>query len=119
MPANSRSKKTSSKASKTATKKATAKVASKTAGKAVKKGAKKVAKKVAKKAIKKAAKKKTTRPQGSRKKVAKVSDTARRTMIEKAAYLRAEKRNFQNGDPVADWLFCEKEIEALLSKATR
>jgi len=36
-------------------------------------------------------------------------------MIETAAYYLAEKRNFQGGDPVADWLICEKEIDTLLS----
>jgi hypothetical protein len=99
MPENSRSKKSPRKASKKATKKAT----------------KKVAKKVAKKAAKKTAR----RPQGSRKKVGNVSAESRHEMIAKAAYYRAEKRNFQNGDPVADWLSCAKEVDALLSKAVR
>jgi hypothetical protein len=38
-----------------------------------------------------------------------------RQMIEEAAYYRAEKRGFGNGDPVADWLAAEAEIDALLS----
>jgi hypothetical protein len=36
-------------------------------------------------------------------------------MIEQAAYFRAEKRGFQGGDPVADWLLAETQIDALLS----
>jgi hypothetical protein len=99
MPANSRSKKSPRKVSK--------------------KSAKKAAKKVAKKVAKKAAKKTARRPQGSRKKAVKVSAESRDEMIAKAAYYRAEKRNFQNGDPVADWLSCAKEIDALLWKAVR
>ena len=38
-------------------------------------------------------------------------------MIEQAAYFRAEKRGFQGGDPVADWLLAETQIDALLSSA--
>jgi len=33
-------------------------------------------------------------------------------MIEKAAYYRAEKRGFFDGDPVMDWLEAEREIDA-------
>jgi hypothetical protein len=36
-------------------------------------------------------------------------------MIEQAAYFRAEKRGFQGGDPVTDWLLAESQIDALLS----
>ena len=39
-----------------------------------------------------------------------------RQMIEEAAYYRAEKRGFSGGDPVADWLAAEAEIDALLAK---
>jgi hypothetical protein len=39
-----------------------------------------------------------------------------RQMIEEAAYLRAEKRGFSGGDPVADWLMAEAEIDELLAK---
>lgn len=35
-------------------------------------------------------------------------------MISEAAYYRAECRGFQGGDPVADWLGAEAEIEAML-----
>lgn len=38
----------------------------------------------------------------------------RRQMIAKAAYLRAERRGFQNGDPLADWLLAEREVDAIL-----
>jgi len=38
----------------------------------------------------------------------------RKRMIETAAYFRAEKRGFSNGDPVKDWLEAEGEIGALL-----
>ncbi|MGB5489428.1 MAG: DUF2934 domain-containing protein, partial [Woeseiaceae bacterium] len=70
-----------------------------------------------KKVAKKPARKTATRPKSSRQKAAEVSAERRHEMIEKASYYRAEKRNFQGGDPVADWLFCEKEVDALLSKA--
>lgn len=36
----------------------------------------------------------------------------RQHMIETAAYYRAQKRGFSDGDPVADWVAAEKEIEA-------
>ena len=84
-----------------------------------KKVAKKVAKKVGKKVAKKVGKKTARRPQGSGKKAVEVSAGSRHEMIAKAAYYRAEKRSFQGGDPVADWLFCEKQIDARLSKTAR
>lgn len=31
-------------------------------------------------------------------------------MVAEAAYYRAEKRNFENGDPVADWIEAEQVI---------
>jgi hypothetical protein len=39
-------------------------------------------------------------------------------MIAENAYFRAEKRGFRDGDPVADWLLSEKEVDDLLSKST-
>ncbi len=39
----------------------------------------------------------------------------RESMIAEAAYYRAERRNFDGGDPVADWLEAEAEIDAILS----
>ena len=37
-------------------------------------------------------------------------------MIETAAYFRAQKRGFSNGDPVKDWLEAEREIDALFQQ---
>ena len=41
----------------------------------------------------------------------------RESMIAEAAYFRAERRGFQDGDPVADWLEAEAEINAQVSSA--
>lgn len=108
-------KKAAKKVAKKVAKKATRKVAKKVNKKAAKKAAKKPAKKVAKKVGKKTAR----RPQGPRKKAVELSAGARHEMIAKAAYYRAEKRSFQDGDPVADWLSCEKQVDDLLLKAAR
>ena len=43
-----------------------------------------------------------------------VSEEARRAMIEKAAYLRAERRGFAPGSEEEDWLAAEAEVDALL-----
>jgi hypothetical protein len=40
----------------------------------------------------------------------------RLAMIAKFAYFRAEQRGFHTGDPMADWLESEKEVDALLSR---
>ena len=40
-------------------------------------------------------------------------------MIQTAAYLRAEKRGFQGGDCVRDWLDAEREIDVLLKGDNR
>ena len=45
------------------------------------------------------------------------SSEQRRSMIAEFAYLRAERRGFRAGDPVADWLESEKEVDALLSRS--
>ena len=42
----------------------------------------------------------------------------RQSMIQTAAYLRAEKRGFQGGNPVQDWVDAEHEIDATL-KSTK
>lgn len=118
MPANSRSTKSSRKVKKKSTKKVTETAAKKSARKVGKKAAKKTGKKARRKVAKKVAKKAARPPQGPRKKVFEVSAERRREMIEKAAYYRAEKRHFQGGDPVADWLSCEKEVDVLLSRAS-
>ncbi len=43
-----------------------------------------------------------------------VPATSREEMIATAAYFRAEHRGFSEGDPVADWLAAEEEIDAML-----
>lgn len=43
-----------------------------------------------------------------------VSDDQRRQMIAEAAYYLAERRGFDGGDPVADWLQAEAEVNAML-----
>ena len=40
----------------------------------------------------------------------------RRSMIAAAAYLRAERRGFADGDPVTDWLEAEAEVDARLAQ---
>lgn len=40
----------------------------------------------------------------------------RRALIAESAYLRAERRGFRGGDPVADWLESEREVDLLLSQ---
>jgi hypothetical protein len=47
-----------------------------------------------------------------------MSAEQRHALIAEAAYRRAERRGFQGGDPVADWLESEKEVEALLRRST-
>lgn len=44
-----------------------------------------------------------------------VSTAERRRMIAEAAWSRAVARGFANGDPVADWLEAEREIDARLN----
>lgn len=43
------------------------------------------------------------------------TDALRNKMISEAAYFRAEKRNFQNGDANMDWLAAEHEINNLIN----
>ena len=43
-----------------------------------------------------------------------VSSENRHRMIAVAAFLRAEQRQFKNGDAVTDWLAAEKEVDRLL-----
>jgi len=47
-----------------------------------------------------------------------VSSEQRRSLIAEYAYLRAERRGFHEGDPVADWLESEREVDALLSRSS-
>lgn len=41
----------------------------------------------------------------------------RQQMIAVAAYYRAEHRGFDGGDPLADWLDAEAEIDEMLGKS--
>lgn len=61
-------------------------------------------KKSAKKAAQKEKKKQRTQPPIG----------VRQRMIAEAAYMRAESRNFQGGDPVQDWLEAEKQVDSVL-----
>ena len=45
-----------------------------------------------------------------------VSAEQRRAMIAEAAYMKAAERGFCGGDPVADWLESEREVDALLTR---
>lgn len=110
-------KKTAKPAAKKGTKKVAKKVAKKAAKKIARKSAKKIAKKAAKKDTKKIAKKAPKRSQTPQPQAAALPAESRHKMIQVAAYFRAERRNFRNGDPVADWLSSEKEIDELLHHA--
>jgi hypothetical protein len=44
-----------------------------------------------------------------------LSALERHAMIAENAYFRAAARGFQEGDPVADWLASEREVDALLA----
>ena len=44
-----------------------------------------------------------------------ISADKRHAMIAENAYLRAAARGFRGGDPVADWLASERDVDALLS----
>ena len=46
-----------------------------------------------------------------------ISPEQRHAMIAETAYQRAERREFAAGDPIADWLESEKEVDALLSQS--
>jgi len=47
------------------------------------------------------------------------SESERRGMIERAAYLRAERRHFEAGHELEDWLAAEAEVEHRLSHARK
>ena len=53
---------------------------------------------------------------GNASRAPKVSAEERYSMIAEAAYYRAVQRGFQEGDPVADWLVAEKEVDEKLTK---
>jgi len=46
-----------------------------------------------------------------------VNPERRRRMIQEAAYFRAERRGFDGGDPVVDWVEAEAEVEAELRQS--
>ena len=48
-----------------------------------------------------------------------VSALDRRKLVETAAYLRAERRNFEGGSQAADWLAAEAEVDARLAHARK
>ncbi len=47
-----------------------------------------------------------------------INPELRQQMIAEAAYLRAEQRNFNPGDPLDDWLVAEREVDMLLIERT-
>lgn len=58
---------------------------------------------------------KTTRRRAKQPKPVELSPELRQEMIREAAYYRAEKRGFQDGDPLSDWLSSEQEVDSALS----
>jgi hypothetical protein len=48
-----------------------------------------------------------------------VSESERRSMIERAAYLRAERRCFQSGHELEDWVAAEMEVNSRLLHARK
>ncbi|MDP8983573.1 MAG: DUF2934 domain-containing protein [Pseudomonadota bacterium] len=48
-----------------------------------------------------------------------VSESERRRLIEQAAYLRAERRNFMPGHELEDWVAAEAEVDSRLSHARK
>ena len=63
----------------------------------------------------KATKKTTQQRAKTQPKLFELSPELRHDMIKAAAYFRAEKRGFQGGDPLSDWLVSEQEIDSALS----
>lgn len=45
-----------------------------------------------------------------------ISAEERQRMIAEAAYFRAQQRGFTGGDPLADWLAAEEEIDRRLAR---
>lgn len=60
--------------------------------------------------------KRTRRKASTGQKKADVSFEKRQQMIAEAAYMRALNRNFEGGDPEADWYAAEAEIGQLISR---
>lgn len=51
-----------------------------------------------------------------KKPVGPISTEQRRQLIAQTAYFRALSRGFEGGDPVADWLDAEREVDQLLAR---
>ena len=72
------------------------------------------------KAASRTKKAKTTKPTkrrtSSRPEKINLSPELREEMIREAAYYRAEKRGFEGGDPLTDWLASEEEVCTALSQ---
>jgi len=51
--------------------------------------------------------------------VSRLTPAERHRMIAEAAYFRAERRHFQGGCPVQDWLEAEREVEQRLAQAPK
>ena len=50
---------------------------------------------------------------------AEITPEQRHQLIAEAAYLRAESRGFDAGDPLDDWLQAEQEVDARLTHSAR
>jgi hypothetical protein len=46
-----------------------------------------------------------------------ISADDRQRRVAETAYFRAQQRNFSNGDPVADWLAAERQIDSEMLSA--
>ena len=46
----------------------------------------------------------------------KFGDLERREMIAHEAYMRAEQRGFNGGDPVQDWLLAENKVDEIIKQ---
>ena len=64
---------------------------------------------VSRKSVSKAGAKKTATIGKTRR--TSLSADKRRRLVAEAAYLKAERRGFESGDPIEDWLEAEKEID--------
>jgi hypothetical protein len=84
-----------------------------------KKTKKKAAKKAAKKVAKKAVAASSSDGSGRRRRDDGVPAVQRHELIAEAAYLRAAARGFHGGDPTADWLEAEREIDDRLETGMR
>jgi len=64
---------------------------------------------VSRKSVSKAGAKKTATIRKTQRK--QLSADKRRRLVAEAAYLKAERRGFEGGDPIEDWLEAEKEFD--------